>query len=93
MPTKMARRDYDELLPGYVTSETQINPGPRNMQQRGQGHAALEEKTRGALKNLFIYELQFCLITILMDSQFQNHCSKTAVLIMLLATPCTSGGQ
>uniref|UniRef100_A0A671L9R2 Zgc:195075 n=1 Tax=Sinocyclocheilus anshuiensis TaxID=1608454 RepID=A0A671L9R2_9TELE len=28
-----------------------------------------EEKTRGARKNLFIYESRFCLLTILMDSQ------------------------
>ncbi len=41
MPTKMARRDYNELLPGSVTSRTQINPTPGNTQQRGRGHAAL----------------------------------------------------
>ncbi len=28
MPTKTARRDYNELLPGFVTSRTQINPAP-----------------------------------------------------------------
>ncbi len=74
MPTKTAHRDYNELLPGFVTSRTQINPAPGNMQQR-EGEAMLrcfreeEEKTRGARKNLFIYESQFCLLTILMDSQ------------------------
>ncbi len=33
MPTKTAGRDYNELLPGFVTSQTQINPDPGNMQQ------------------------------------------------------------
>ncbi len=39
MPTKTARRDYKELPPGFVTSQTQINPV--NKQQSGRGHAAL----------------------------------------------------
>ncbi len=34
MPTKTARRDYNGLLPGFVTSQTQTNPAPGNMQQR-----------------------------------------------------------
>ncbi len=41
MPTKMAGMDYNELLPGFVTSQNQINPAPRNMQQRGPGHVVL----------------------------------------------------
>ncbi len=43
MPTKTAHRDYNELLPGFVMSQTDIyiNPVPGNMQQRGQGHVAL----------------------------------------------------
>ncbi len=72
MPTKTARRDYNELLPGFVTSQTQINLAPGNMEQGGGACcAALEKrkKTRGARKNLFIYESQFCLLMILMDSQ------------------------
>ncbi len=28
-------------FPEFVTSQTQINPAPRNMQQMGRGHAAL----------------------------------------------------
>ncbi len=41
MPTKTARRDYNKKIPGFVTSQTQINPAPGNMQQREWGHAAL----------------------------------------------------
>ncbi len=78
MPTKMARKDYIELLPGFVASQTQINPAPGNMQQRGR-EAMLrcfreeEEKTWVTRKNLFIYESRFWLLTILMDS----HVSKS----------------
>ncbi len=38
---KKRLRDYNELLPGSVTSQTQINPAPGNMQRRGRGHAVL----------------------------------------------------
>ncbi len=73
MPTKTAHRDYNELLPGSVTSQTQINPAPGNTQRRGEAMLRCfreeEEKTRGTRKNLFIYESRFCLLTILMDSQ------------------------
>ncbi len=41
MPTKTARRDYNELLTGFVTSHTLINHAPGNKQQRGRGHVAL----------------------------------------------------
>ncbi len=77
MPTKTAHRDYIELLPGSVTSRTQINPAPGNMQQRGARSCCTAEKTRGAHKNLFIYESRFCLLTI---HKFQNQCSKADVL-------------
>ncbi len=40
MPTKTARRDYKELLPGFVMSHTLINPTPRNMGGGG-GEASL----------------------------------------------------
>ncbi len=42
--TKTARRDYNKLLPRFVTSQTEIyiNPTPGNMQQMGQGHVELE---------------------------------------------------
>ncbi len=73
MPTKMACRDYNELLPGFVTSQNQINPAPGNTQRRDEAMLRCfreeEEKTRGARKNRFIYESWFCLLTILMDSQ------------------------
>ncbi len=53
-----------------------------------------EEKTRGACKNLFIYESRFCLLTILMDSQSSKSCFKAVVLnpitsVTLLCTPGT----
>ncbi len=57
MPTKTAHKDYNELLPGSDLSWTQINPTCNEG-----GEAMLrcfreeEEKTRGARKNLFIYE-------------------------------------
>ncbi len=35
MPTKTARWDYNELPPWFVTSQTQINPAPRNKQKSG----------------------------------------------------------
>ncbi len=56
MPTKTACRDYNELLPGPVTSWTQINPAPGNMQQRGEVRCFREEeeKTTGA-RHLKIY--------------------------------------
>ncbi len=44
MPTKTARRDYNELLPGFVTSQTLINPAPGNKQQKGRGHVALLQR-------------------------------------------------
>ncbi len=57
MPTKTARRDYNELLPRSDKSGTQINPAPWNMEQRGEAMLLCfreeEEKTRGASKNLF----------------------------------------
>ncbi len=60
MPPETARRDYNELLPGSITSRIQINPAPRNTQRRGRAMLRCfreeEEKTRGARKNLFIYE-------------------------------------
>ncbi len=31
----------NKLLPGFVTSQTQINPVLGNMQRRGRGHVAL----------------------------------------------------
>ncbi len=46
MPTKTARRDYNELLPGFVTSWTQINPAPGNMQQRGEAMCVALEKRK-----------------------------------------------
>ncbi len=48
MPTKTARRDYNELLPGFVTSQTLINPAPRNMQQRGRGEFSQSQHTGSA---------------------------------------------
>ncbi len=69
----------NKLLPGFVTSQTQIKPRPREHATKGARPccAVLEKrkscchavKTRGARKHLFIYESQFCLLTILMDSQ------------------------
>ncbi len=41
MPTKTACKDYNELLLGSDTSQTQINTAPGNTQQRGWDHAAL----------------------------------------------------
>ncbi len=67
MPTKVACRDYNEILPGFVTSQTQINPCCAALEKRKSCCHAV--KTRGAWKNLFIYESRFCLLMILMDSQ------------------------
>ncbi len=82
MPTKTARRDYNELLSGYVTLQTQINPPPGTCSKGSEAMLHCfreeEEKTRGACKNLFIYESQFCLLTILMDTRVQNQCSNAA---------------
>ncbi len=50
-----------------------------------------EEKTRGARKNLFIYESRFCLLTILMDSQVsKSYVLKQRFLILFLASPCSA---
>ncbi len=48
MPTKTARRDYNELLPGSVTSRTQINPVPWNTH-------ALEKRKRKLGVHVKIY--------------------------------------
>ncbi len=70
MPTKTARRDNN---PGSVMSWTQIDPslGTRSKEGEAMLHCFREEeeKTRGARKNLFLYESRFCLLMILMDSQ------------------------
>ncbi len=77
MPTKTSRKDYNELLPGLVMSRTLLNPAPGNTQRRG------------ACKNLFIYDLWFCLLTILMDSQVSKSL-KQWFLILLLVSPCSA---
>ncbi len=67
MPTKTAHRDYNELLPGFVTSQTQINPAPWEHTEKEAGPCSADlEKRKRKRKNLFIYESRFCL---LMDSQ------------------------
>ncbi len=80
MPTKTARMDYNELLSGYVTLQTQINPPPGTCSKGSEAMLRCfreeEEKTRVHVK---IYESQFCLLTILMDTQIQNQCSNAAV--------------
>ncbi len=73
MPRKTAGRDYNELLPGSDTSQTQINPPPRTCNEGGEAMLRCfregKEKTRGVRKNIFIYESRFCLLMNLMDSQ------------------------
>ncbi len=50
-----------------------------------------EEKTRGARRNLFIYESRFCLLAILMDSQVsKSYVLKQQFLILLLVSPCSA---
>ncbi len=52
-------RDYNELLPGSHTSQTQINPAPGTRSKGGEAMLRCfreeEEKTRDARKNLFIW--------------------------------------
>ncbi len=80
-------RDYNELLPGSDTSQTQINPAPRNTQQRGRGHARDEGKRKlGMYVKSYSYESRFCLLTILMDSQVSKSL-KQQFLILLLCHP------
>ncbi len=59
MPTKTARRDYNELLPGFVTSHPD-KPRPREHAAKGAEPCctALEKRKiqRGAHRNLLIYE-------------------------------------
>ncbi len=87
MPTKTTGKDYNELLPGFDTSRTQINPAPGNTQQRGRG-AALEKRKRklGMHVKIYSYESRFCLLTILMDSQVSKSL-KQRFLILLLCRP------
>ncbi len=87
MPTKTTGKDYNELLPGSDTSQTQINPAPGNTQQRGRG-AALEKRKRklGMYVKIYSYESRFCLLTILMDSQVSKSL-KQQFLILLLCHP------
>ncbi len=92
----MARRDYNELLPWFVTSQTLINPAPGNMQQRVRGHAVLLYRrgrvvampSKLGVREKSIYMNRFCLLTILMDSQVSNQCSKAAVLNLAPCITC-----
>ncbi len=94
MPTKMARRDYNESLPGFVTSQTEINPTPGKTQQRGGAMLRCfreeEEKTRGARKNIFIW------IRILSSNDsngftsFKINVLKQRFSILFLASPCSA---
>ncbi len=75
MPTKTARRDYNELLPRSVTSRTQINPAPGTWGAKGARpcYAALEKRKRQLgehVKSIYLW------IAILSS----NQCSKTAFL-------------
>ncbi len=50
-----------------------------------------EEKTRGARKNLFIYESRFGLLTILMDAQVsKSYVLNKWFLILFLVSPCSA---
>ncbi len=97
MAKKMAHRDCNELLPGFVTSQTQINPAPREHTAKGTRHSALlwrrEEKTGGARKillNIWIAILSSS------DSNgftsFKINILKQRFLIMSLASPCSAHG-
>ncbi len=57
MSAKTAHRDYNELFPGFVTSQTQINLAPGNMQQKGARAccAALEKRKRKLGVHIKIY--------------------------------------
>ncbi len=83
MPTKTARRDYNELLPGSVMSRTQINTAPGNTQRRGEAMLRCfreeEEKTRGTLSSSDFNGFKF-----------QNQCSKAAVLNPVPRVPCST---
>ncbi len=85
-------RDYNELLPGSVTSQTQINPAPGNSSKGGGAMLPCfreeEEKTRDARNNLFIW------ITILSSNDSDGFTSfkiiKAGVLNTVTLSPCSA---
>ncbi len=94
MPTKTTGNN-DELLPGSIRHKPKYTPPPGTRSKGGEAMLHCfreeEEKTRGARKNLFIYESQFCVLTILMDSQVsKSYVLKQRFLILFLASPCSA---
>ncbi len=82
MPTKTARRGHNELLPGSVTSRTQINPAPGNTAPKGARPCCpalvkRKRKPRGARK-IYSYTVW---ITVLSSNDLMEHTlSKSNVL-------------
>ncbi len=93
MPTKTTGKGLQRVTSRvwYVTDPDK--PRPREHAAKGARPCCCfreeEEKTRGARKNLFIYESRFCLLTILMDSQVSKSL-KQQFLILLLVSPCSA---
>ncbi len=76
MPTKTAGKGLQRVTSRvrYVTNPDK--PCPREHAAKGaRPCCAASEKTRGARKNLIIYESRFCLLTNLMDSQVSKSMS------------------
>ncbi len=76
MPTKTTGKGLQRVTSRvrYVTNPDK--PRPREHATNGaRPCCAASEKTRGARKNLFIYESRFCLLTNLMDSQVSKSMS------------------
>ncbi len=87
MPTKTTGKGLQRVTSRvwYVTDPDK--PCPREQQQRGRGHAALEKRKRKlGVHIIYSYESRFCLLTILMDSQVSKSL-KQRFLILLLCRP------
>ncbi len=94
MPSKMAGRDYNKLFPGFVMSQTQIKPRPREHAAKGARPccAALEKRKRKLEVHVKIYSY----IAILSSddsngfTSFKINVLKQRFLILLLAASCSA---
>ncbi len=87
MPTKTAGKGLQRVTSRVRYVKNPDKPRPREHAAKGaRPCCAASEKTRGAHKNLFIYESWFCLLTILMDSQV----SKSMVLNTVPCFACSA---
>ncbi len=93
MPTKTTGKGLQRVTSRVWYFTDPDKPRPREHAAKGARPCCCfreeEEKTRGARKNLFIYESRFCLLTILMDSQVSKSL-KQQFLILLLVSPCSA---